>query len=287
MALLENRVKKYKTFKKGKSNLFKTQTFPSLNFFYLIFLSIIFFSYISIGSNSLDRILVEINGFTAKNIFAPARNAINSSVNLILNISQFNRLHLENLNLKLENQRLYSKTSYTRFLEHQTKNLENTLKLVSAKKRDSVVTEIISKSSNDTESMAIVAAGSKNGIKQDNLVLSNGNLVGRIVTVSKNYSKILLADSYKSRIPVKTETTGLNAILVGSGSKNGYLIHLHGKEKPKDGELIVTSGEGDLYPRNIPVAVISKTQNDNVEVILLDNLSDANFVEVFDLEKYY
>jgi rod shape-determining protein MreC len=69
-----------------------------------------------------------------------------------------------------------------------------------------------------------------------------------------------LVDS-RSAIDVFLPRTGGRGILRGKAGENGYrcsIEYLARGEQAKDGDLVVTSGLGGAFPRNLPVGKITK-----------------------------
>ena len=109
-----------------------------------------------------------------------------------------------------------------------------------------------------------LSAGSKQGVKVDHPVLTLEGLAGRIVRgVSENSQVLLLVDPTFA-VDVIDEATRVRALVVGSGKgaelkRYPFLTHLEflnlGDEIHR-GDLLMTSGFGELYPSGIPVGNI-------------------------------
>ncbi len=98
-------------------------------------------------------------------------------------------------------------------------------------------------------------AGREKGVKQGNPVMSENGLVGRIVGVGPGVSRVLLLSDVASRTPVIIDRTNARAILTGDGGPNPRLDYLRGQDPVKNGDRVLTSGDGGLFPRGLPVGV--------------------------------
>ena len=96
-------------------------------------------------------------------------------------------------------------------------------------------------------------AGAEKGVAIGNPVMSERGLVGRVVGVAHGVSRILLLTDVASRTPVLIDRTGARAILTGDGGANPKLSYLRGVDPVKAGDRVLTSGDGGLFPRGLPV----------------------------------
>jgi rod shape-determining protein MreC len=107
-------------------------------------------------------------------------------------------------------------------------------------------------------------AGADHGVKTGFIASNENGLVGRVVSVGRRSSRVLLLDDYNSRIPVMGQSSRVRAILVGEPGgtpeleglvrlSNPKLQNVVGLTSPREWELIVTSGDGGLFPAGIPV----------------------------------
>ncbi|MDB0053766.1 rod shape-determining protein MreC [Candidatus Pelagibacter sp.] len=127
--------------------------------------------------------------------------------------------------------------------------------------------EILSKVLIDQDSRylksIVVNKGSKDNIKNGMVVIDGVYLVGKIVEVNYSNSRVLLLSDLNSKIPVRLEPVGIQAIISGSGKDFGEIEFAKEeyKNKMKDKKIIVyTSGLGGVYKPGIPVGKISNNQ---------------------------
>lgn len=110
--------------------------------------------------------------------------------------------------------------------------------------------------------------GTSSGIKKNMAVITKKGLIGKISKVSKYSSEIKLLTSndkrFKVSISVKTNEMDNYATLNGYDKKTG-LIEASGFDKNaniKEGDVVLTSGLGEMFPSGIYVGVISSIKND-------------------------
>ena len=123
-------------------------------------------------------------------------------------------------------------------------------------------------------------SGSAVGIAIGNPVMSERGLVGRVVGVTPNISRILLLTDVASRTPVMIDRTNARAILTGDGGPNPKLDYLRGRDPVKKGDRVLTSGDGGVFPRGLPVGTAVKGLDGRWRVVLDADSGAIDFVRV-------
>ncbi len=129
-------------------------------------------------------------------------------------------------------------------------------------------------------------AGSERNIRIGNPVMSEHGLVGRVVGVTRGASRILMLTDIASRTPVMVDRTNARAILTGDGGPNPKLDYLRGQDPVKEGDRIVTSGDGGLMPRGLPVGVAVRGVDGAWRVVLSADSGAVDFVRVLLFEDF-
>jgi len=104
----------------------------------------------------------------------------------------------------------------------------------------------------------IVDRGENDGVVEGMTALNSKGIVGQVIHVSNNYSKVLLAIAPSSAIDVFVQKNRVRGILKGAG-ENGYRLHyvLKNAEVAR-GDHIVTAGIGGLFASGIPVGTVTE-----------------------------
>lgn len=135
------------------------------------------------------------------------------------------------------------------------------------------------------ESALIIGAPENITIIKDSPVITTKGLVGRVIESSKRILKVLLVTDSASKVPVKILSSQENAIAVGNDANMILLEHLQSQEVfaenykslPKQGDVVLTSGVGGIYPPDVPVGVVFKVTDSS---ILVKPLVDFNGLDV-------
>jgi rod shape-determining protein MreC len=88
--------------------------------------------------------------------------------------------------------------------------------------------------------------------------MSDHGLVGRVIGVTRGASRILLLTDVSSRTPVLIDRTDARAILTGDSSSAPKLEYLRGMSPVRAGDRVLTSGDGGMFPRGLPVGTAVK-----------------------------
>jgi rod shape-determining protein MreC len=128
--------------------------------------------------------------------------------------------------------------------------------------------------------------GSRAGIEIGNPVMSERGLVGRIVGVTPNISRVLLLTDVASKTPVMIDRTNARAILTGDGGPNPKLEYLRGQDPVKKGDRVLTSGDGGVFPRGLPVGTAVKGLDGRWRVVLDADSAAIDFVRVLKFKDF-
>lgn len=128
--------------------------------------------------------------------------------------------------------------------------------------------------------------GVESGVKVGNPVMSDRGLVGRVVGVASGVSRVLLLTDVASRTPVLDARTDARAILLGDGGANPRLAYLRGQDPVREGDRILTSGDGGIFPRGLPVGAAAKGLDGQWRVRLDSDLNAIDFVRILEFQDF-
>ncbi|MGH7829583.1 MAG: rod shape-determining protein MreC [Candidatus Binatia bacterium] len=112
--------------------------------------------------------------------------------------------------------------------------------------------------------------GAREGIRVDQAVIAGGHLIGRILAVHSDYSRVLLITDPKSAVDVVDMASQARGTLVGLKKTLGlnrdrFLTqaeHLSGHEEVRFGDLLQSSGRDGVYPAGWTVGRIQTLHKD-------------------------
>ena len=105
-------------------------------------------------------------------------------------------------------------------------------------------------------------------------------LVGYVIEVGKEYSWVLLITDVNSKIPVVLSSTSWPGLAIGKNGKFLSLDFLPAEASPQEGELVVTSGHGDVLPSGLPVGRVRIGNGRNFNILPVVDLRKISYVSI-------
>jgi rod shape-determining protein MreC len=99
----------------------------------------------------------------------------------------------------------------------------------------------------------IIDKGTNAGLNTDMPVVSATGVVGRIVSASRNYAKVLLIIDQNSAVDCLIQRSRERGMVKGISLENCKLDYMVKSSDVDAGDMVVTSGLGGVFPKGIPV----------------------------------
>lgn len=142
-------------------------------------------------------------------------------------------------------------------IARENQRLRNQLGAVPAVREKFTLTEILSVSSNPFSKHVVINKGSNDGIFVGQVALSGNNIYGQAESVTPNSAIIMQLTDARHAIHVRNTRTGQGALAVGTGKINRLeLKHVETNMDIQTGDRFVSSGLGQLFPPDFPVAEV-------------------------------
>ena len=248
----------------------------SLIFFLLLaILTTIFCQYNKSFNNSLGNIIIKYSKpfYFIINLPISLYHNVNSNLEKILVSNQEYEI------LKNENKILQKTVTKLSFLKKENELLKLLLKYNDYEQYNYITSRVYI-NNKSFKKIAIIDRGSNDNIKIGQAVTTADSMVGRILEVYKNYSYVLLLTDLNSRIPVYSSESREKAIMVGQNSNYPKLRYLSKNHKIVSNEIVYSSGDGLVYPANIPLGVTLIDENNEMIVIPFVKFNKLQFVKI-------
>lgn len=267
-------------FKNKTNTILKKKNYTS---FFLSFLFIL--TFILILFNKTDYFIMnKLKGF-GLDYTTPITRFISSPIEMINNIAirvnSIKNLEIDNLRLKEEVIRL--KKWQTLAIKNSRENRVFKRLLNSTSHNIDIIktASVINQSHNLYSKLITINAGLNYKIKKDLAVINEKGLVGKTVFSSNNNSRVLMINDPSFSIPVKTMSDGAFSILKGTNDgKFLKSVFIKNSEMPKIGDLLVTSGNAKIFPRDILVARVIDIKGDHYFALPYVDFNNLNYVQV-------
>ena len=165
--------------------------------------------------------------------------------------------------LRVENRKLAIWRDAATSMSERMLRYEELLNLSAEPIPNGISARVVTETSGPFAETRLANAGARNGVEEGYIAVNTQGVVGRIVAVGNRSSRILLVTDFNSRVPVMGEISGVRGILAGGrGEEYGQLIDTPEREAFIPGESLLTTGEGNVFPRGLRVGTIVESGDD-------------------------
>ncbi|HID69524.1 MAG TPA: rod shape-determining protein MreC [Desulfobacterales bacterium] len=185
-----------------------------------------------------------------------------------LSTTRFTEKYITLWNLKEENDQLRQELdTYHALLDEyreaysRNRFLETELEFKRRESFPALMARVVGKDPSFWFQTLIVDRGKNDGVIPGMVARNSRGVVGQVVQVSDNYSKILLANAPSSAIDAIVQKSRVRGILKGAGEQ-GYVLHYVLKNGDvEEGDTIVTAGIGGVFSPGITLGTVSKVHS--------------------------
>ena len=188
---------------------------------------------------------------------------------LIVTFSDRQELAGENLRLQKELLIFQAKMQRLLFMEQENAKLRE---LLGGKKNIQTryqVAELLNLVVDGFDHRFTINLGRRDGVYVGQPVLASQGLVGQVILVEEEISRVMPITDKKSAIPVAVLKNGLQLIAMGTGSRDFLeVVGATVTTDIKEGDLLVTSVVGGIFPAGYPVGIVRKIEVQSTERFL-------------------
>ncbi len=213
-----------------------------------------------------------VGGIFSSYVLAPLQRAaadfFHSAEKTITPRKSAEELELENSELVSENRRLNDMLVEYYDLKKENEELYKFYDIKKANEDFSVVpSTVIARDPNENFYGFTVDKGSTDGVQLGDPVMTENGLVGYISELSFKTSKVAPILSPNVQVGVIDKRTGDEGVITGDSSyaDSGLSLmkNISAQNSINTGDIIVTSGYGGLYPKNLKIGTVSRLTLDS------------------------
>jgi rod shape-determining protein MreC len=173
----------------------------------------------------------------------------------------------ENRKLSLANQALLTKLAALKELEKENIVLREALQIKLAEDFELVFAAVTGKDA--TQDSILIDKGSADGLAEGMSVIITGQkqriLLGKISQVHKNFAKVTLIFNKSSFFDAEVLGRDAEGLIKGEGDQKMCLDFLPRDKVIEEGDAVISSALGGIYPRGLLVGLITEVQKDDVK----------------------
>lgn len=272
-------MKNYLNYEKKPNNLsvqyYVNNVFKRIEFFILIILCISCIVFCSNHKSFNDRVSLFF-----VNISLPVVKTMQFPLTIANSITGFFddliRAKRENIVLRAENERLKALYIKALGIKEENEELKDLLKFVRTRSVKYKLVQLVTKPNQPYSSNIIINAGSDQGIVENSVITGKRAIIGRVVAVGKDKSRVLTLSDENSKIPVITSNSRARGILSGHNNNVMTINYLEKDHTVKKGDMVFTSGDDDHLPPGLLVGIVSKVNGTYVQVRAVENVENTN-----------
>jgi len=107
----------------------------------------------------------------------------------------------------------------------------------------------------------IINKGKKSGLEVNMPVVNANGIIGKIVSLSPNYAKVLLIIDQNSAVDCLVQRSRDRGMVKGLSAETCKLNYVVKSSDVAVGDIVITSGLGGIFPKGLPVGEVLQVQN--------------------------
>lgn len=164
----------------------------------------------------------------------------------------------ENRDLKLEIEHMRLERVRLKEDAEQARRLQALLAFKEQYISKTTAAQVIGSSGSEQSRAVYIDKGSNDGIKPDMAVITADGIVGKVLRAFGSTSQVLLINDQSSGVGAILENSRLQGIVKGMASGEVLLDKVMADDTVAAGETLRTSGGDQVFPKGLPIGVVSK-----------------------------
>jgi len=240
----------------------------------LIVFFVILLSLISIRLTGLDAVFPNPVGNLLREVLAPLQSGVTSVSSgirdAVVNIRDFSKIRQDNKSLKTQIDELTKENNQLKqkiLAGMRFEELEKKFDSPAIWKSPYIGASVINRNPSNWYHTIVINRGSKDGVKVNNPVITNLGLVGKVIGVTTSTAEVILIldpEGQVSGAVRQSEGSAAYGIIVGDykrgpiASAGSLKMTVPKDDKVNPGDMVLTSGMGGVYPKDIPVGTVQE-----------------------------
>jgi rod shape-determining protein MreC len=164
----------------------------------------------------------------------------------------------ENRDLKFEIDRLRLEQVRLSDDARQARRLQALLGFKEQYIAETVAAQVIGTSGSEQSRSIYIDKGTDSGVQKDMAVITADGVVGKVLRAFGSTSQVLLVSDYSSGVGAIVDKSRSQGVVRGTPAGEVILANVMTGELVEPGELVVTSGGDQIFPKGLPVGTVMK-----------------------------
>jgi rod shape-determining protein MreC len=208
-------------------------------------------------------------GFALSPIQDTLRQGTRTVTSVFSTINDIERLRQQNEDLTRRIQEVDAENQRLQSLAVENQQLAALLEVRSSLSYDTVAAEVLNRLTSDQERVISIDRGTDAGISVDDPVVAEGGaLVGKVIEVGPNFSRVLLINDTRTNVAGLIETSRALGDIRGNGERPLQMTNIPATDEVTVGESVVTAGieletgVRSTYPKGLLIGQIVDVQRE-------------------------
>lgn len=164
----------------------------------------------------------------------------------------------ENEDLREENIQLSSSVARSREALYENERLRSMVAFMDTSRHDLLPARVVGKDITRQQNYVTLDVGSSHNVQEGMAVVDERGVIGRVVFVSENYSRVMPYLNVDFRLPARVQEVRSEGVVRWEGSRFDHLLmeHVVKTDPVEPGHLVVTSGYSGTFPAGYPIGVV-------------------------------
>lgn len=207
-------------------------------------------------------------------ITAPLQNFIKKNTDAVedfwLNYFYLINTRKENIQLRTTVATLKMENSRNKELLTTHGRLQKLLQFKQTTSRPVLAAQVVGLDPSGWFKSVIINKGKKSGLEVNMPVVNANGIIGKIVSLSSNYAKVLLIIDQNSAVDCLVQRSRDRGMVKGLSTETCKLNYVVKSSDVAAADIVITSGLGGIFPKGIPVG----------EVLQVEDLSGQLFKDI-------
>jgi rod shape-determining protein MreC len=169
----------------------------------------------------------------------------------------------ENADLKEQLARAAQIENQNRELALENARLKKFVAFTSSASGTYVAARVIARDPSPWFQTLMIDKGERHGLKKNAPILVPEGIVGQIIKVSPDFSRVLLITDRNSAVDALVQNTRARGIVKGGSENRCMFVYALRKEAIHPGEIIVTSGLDQVFPKGLKIGTVVDVEKDH------------------------
>lgn len=201
------------------------------------------------------------------NSFAPIQSSV---TNVRTEVTSFFDHYVANLNASKENVQLKrrvaeleSQINAYEELERENQRLKNLLQFGQGLGYKKVLAQVVAWDASSDYRVIRINKGLSDGVRLQSPVVTSQGLVGYIYRLTDHFADILTVLDNNNRIDGLIQRVRAHGIVEGFNNEKSIMKYVSRAEPIILGDVVITSGLGNIYPKGIQVGTVSRIERES------------------------